>query len=203
MTDHYEALGVDKNAGPEEIKAAFRRAAQRAHPDKEGGSAEKFYPIRKAYEVLSDRDRRARYDRTGADDEQPIDSIRQEAMGALAGLFLQGIEALDVDHVDLVGAVRNAIAKQEQTLEQNVRQFEAKIGKLERAHRRLVRKGRGMDTVGDMLKREIDKGRDQLKDADRERERFKIMRSILAQYAYRADAAAGTTTTTTAFAWIR
>lgn len=199
MTDHYEALGVDRDAAPEEIKAAFRRGAQRVHPDKEGGSAEKFYPIRKAYEVLSDRERRARYDRTGADDEQSLDSTRAEAMGALAGLFLQAVEALDVDHVDLVGAVRAAIAKQEQALEQSVRQFAGKIGKLERALIRLVRKGRGRDTVGEMLRREIDKGRDNLRSADRERERIEIMRSILAQYAYQADASSGTTL----FTWTR
>lgn len=65
--DYYEILGVPRNASPEEIKASFRRLARQYHPDvnKEDGAEEKFKEINEAYGVLSDAEKRARYDRYG------------------------------------------------------------------------------------------------------------------------------------------
>ena len=63
--DYYEVLGVNKNASDDEIKKAYRRAAVKYHPDKEGGSEEKFKEINEAYEVLKDGQKRQRYDQFG------------------------------------------------------------------------------------------------------------------------------------------
>ncbi|HSX17427.1 MAG TPA: molecular chaperone DnaJ [Patescibacteria group bacterium] len=63
--DYYEVLGVAKDASADEIKKAFRRAAVQHHPDKEGGSEEKFKEINEAYEVLKDSSKRQRYDQFG------------------------------------------------------------------------------------------------------------------------------------------
>lgn len=65
--DYYEVLGVQRNAAPEEIKKAFRRLARQYHPDvsKEPGAEAKFKEINEAYEVLSDPQKRAMYDRFG------------------------------------------------------------------------------------------------------------------------------------------
>lgn len=63
--DYYEVLGVSKSASDDEIKKAFRKAAVKHHPDKEGGSEEKFKEVNEAYEVLKDKQKRQRYDQFG------------------------------------------------------------------------------------------------------------------------------------------
>lgn len=66
--DYYEVLGVDKNATLDDIKKAYRKKAIQYHPDKNPGNKEaeeKFKEAAEAYSVLSDADKRARYDKFG------------------------------------------------------------------------------------------------------------------------------------------
>jgi molecular chaperone DnaJ len=65
--DYYDVLGVARDASAEEIKKAFRKLAFQYHPDRNNndGSADRFKEVSEAYEVLSDREKRANYDRFG------------------------------------------------------------------------------------------------------------------------------------------
>ena len=66
--DYYEVLGVGKDASADDIKKAYRQAAMKYHPDQNPGdksAEEKFKEINEAYEVLSDADKKARYDQYG------------------------------------------------------------------------------------------------------------------------------------------
>lgn len=65
MKDYYQILGVSKNASQEEIKKAFHRQAHKHHPHK-GGDEKKFKEINEAYQVLSDKNKRAQYDQFGS-----------------------------------------------------------------------------------------------------------------------------------------
>ena len=67
--DYYEVLGVNKSASEDELKKAYRKLARKYHPDVNRDNPkeaeEKFKEINEAYEVLSDANKRARYDQLG------------------------------------------------------------------------------------------------------------------------------------------
>ena len=67
-SDYYELLGINKNATEDEIKKSYRKLAVKYHPDKNPGNKtaeEKFKEISEAYEVLSDSEKRSKYDQFG------------------------------------------------------------------------------------------------------------------------------------------
>ena len=88
MIDPYELLGVGKEASADEIKKAYKRQAQKNHPDK-GGTTDAFKKIKEAFDILNDPDRRYRYDTTGRTDNT---NISQQATARLCSLFQAWIQ---------------------------------------------------------------------------------------------------------------
>jgi molecular chaperone DnaJ len=84
MADFYELLGVGRNASADELKKAYRKRARDLHPDTnpDPAAAEQFKELSRAYEVLSDADQRARYDRFG---EAGVSGAAQAGADPFAG----------------------------------------------------------------------------------------------------------------------
>lgn len=87
--DYYETLEVDRNASPDDLKAAFRRLARKYHPDinKEPDAEEKFKEINEAYAVLSDPDKRAAYDRFGVEGVNNMGGVPNYSSVDLSDIF--------------------------------------------------------------------------------------------------------------------
>ena len=78
--DHYETLGVARNASPEDIKRAYRTLARRHHPDanrEDPHAEERFKAITHAYDVLSDPEKRQRYDMFGDERASAASAVSQ------------------------------------------------------------------------------------------------------------------------------
>ena len=92
--DYYEVLGVQKGAGEDELKKAYRKLARKYHPDLNKDNpeaADKFKEVNEAYEVLSDKDKRAKYDQFGFAGVDP-----SYGGGAGAGGFGGGFDMGDI-----------------------------------------------------------------------------------------------------------
>src|SRR6187549_3633781 len=88
--DYYKALGVDKNATQEDIKKAYRKLARKHHPDLNPNDAEagkKFQQLNEANEVLSDPEKRKKYDQYGKDwkHSEQFEQARQSGRSAQPG----------------------------------------------------------------------------------------------------------------------
>ena len=121
MRDPYDVLGVDRSATQEEIKSAFRKAAMLHHPDKnpdDPGAQQRFKEINAAYQILSDPQKRAAFDRMGAAAFDPSMATGGNPFGGVQF----DISDLNIDGIfgDLLGALGIKVGNQG-TLQREVR----------------------------------------------------------------------------------
>ena len=136
----YDDLGVPANATSEEIKRAYRKKANKAHPDRAGGSIVAFQKIQAAHDILMDPEARARYDQFGTTDKLP--DIKGMAVQQLCMVIVQLVQQLGdvLDYTDLIFKAREAI---DNGMKQGQQQLEAhpkQVKALQTALKKLKRK---------------------------------------------------------------
>lgn len=146
MTDPYQTLGVARDATADEITKAYRRLAREHHPDRNPGddqAAARFREVREAFELLTDPERRRRFDETGdASDRRRADGPAG-VMTVLGPCLLGVLRTLQstgrgAEREDVVGHMRKALAEAERMVRQPRPQllkekalYEAAAGRLE------------------------------------------------------------------------
>jgi curved DNA-binding protein CbpA len=111
--DPYDVLGVGRAAATAEIKLAYRRKVQVAHPDR-GGYPDAFILVVRAFGLLSDPDARRLFDETGLVDDEALKSYRREVATILADMFDAAVETaiatrLKLGSVDFIAQMSAAV----------------------------------------------------------------------------------------------
>jgi hypothetical protein len=136
---HYDALGVPKDADGATIKRAYRRKSREHHPDRPGGNTTAMVAINKAYETLSDPEKRARYDQFG-DDRRGPPPLDQMARTIVMQIFMQLLEKTS-DYDDLIKLTREQIRDSQKQIPNIVEQTKQKVAKLKKTRTRVKFRG--------------------------------------------------------------
>lgn len=181
---HYETLGVDKGADTDSIKRAYRKRAQRAHPDK-GGSVVEFQALQKAYDILSDAERRARYDR--GEKDEPAQTIQQIANSEVARMALGIVDDGDVRFDNLKERMMRITTDALKKCKGDRAKLEESIKRREEVVGRWSKKGEGHNLIAIALQADIRNRRMALSELDRREAVTREMLKIINDYEYRCD----------------
>jgi curved DNA-binding protein CbpA len=146
----YAALGLPRDATPEQVNEAYRRQAKAAHPD-QGGTVEEFTALKRAHLVLSDPGRRAKYDRTGEVDDgasNPDVKALEIIMAVLSAVFTSD---QDVLHTDLRAIIVENIQRNRGEPVKALSKNQTAIGRARRAQKRFIKKGDGENIIARMI----------------------------------------------------
>jgi curved DNA-binding protein CbpA len=147
VRDLYRMLGVGRSAAQDDIRRAYRRKAKTSHPDS-GGSVGAFGEIATAYAILSDPERRERYDLTGEIDLPRADTLDAGAIEVIAqklGLIIHAEQ--DVTSLDIGALIEGAIREDMAQRRANIAGHERAIERTARLRARIKRKANGKDNM--------------------------------------------------------
>jgi len=111
----YDDLAVDKKSTSDQIKKAFRKKAKQTHPDN-GGKSDEFRTIAKAYNILSDEEKRKRYDNgENPDNINQSNTHEQQVMSTVLGIFNNIVDQnIDYIHNNLFDIIRQTLQANEE-----------------------------------------------------------------------------------------
>lgn len=182
MSDLYEILGVNKGATEDEIRRAFKKAAAKAHPDRDGGDHNTAVAVNDAYGVLRDAKRRAYYDSTGKTDDPEVarkNRIYGEVMSTFLALAEQAPENAD-PIVSMHGLCRQVIAQANDEII-NCRRM---IAKLDRMKKRILRTKPGDNIFVIALETQISEKKKGIERAEEVIADKKLIQEILREYRF-------------------
>ena len=141
--DPYLILEIGRTAQPPEIKLAYRRKVQVAHPDR-GGDADAFMLVVRAFGLLSDPDARRLFDETGVVDDEAVQGYRREVALILADMFDAAVATavatgLKLEQVDFIRQMAAAVEAGLAEARVKLRRVDSEIGALQGLRTRIKR----------------------------------------------------------------
>lgn len=153
-TDLYSDLEIPHDADPAAIKRAYRKRAKETHPDKTKDGGEAFHAVGRAYLILRDPERRAKYDRTGSADET-IDNSWSKMVSLISQIFMSALENFDPEQEDLVKFTQDKLKDNLDIGAGAIAASLAKSKRLEKARKRLKFKGDKSDILVNLIDQQL------------------------------------------------
>jgi curved DNA-binding protein CbpA len=152
---YYQELGVSPDATEEEIRAAFRRRAKSAHPDRPGGSHEGMAAANRAAEVLLNPRRRLTYDRTGED--KPTDTetkAREKIVSTILNWMANPENDLD-SRQDPMSSITKILLSEQRAIDITLTQGKQLVRRLRKHLKKLKFRGKGKPIIIQMIEYQI------------------------------------------------
>lgn len=184
----YADLGLEPNASPEAIEAAWRNAAKQHHPDA-GGDREAFERASRAISILRDPERRERYDRTGDDGTEP-DRSQSVIVEILIKAFEEALsQTSQPNQSDVAAMMRHAIQQQMEHLKVQRSQIKAALQQVQNARTRIHVKRGQTNFIANMLDARALAHERQIEDVDRLEGLARQAFSLAENYSWQIDEA--------------
>jgi curved DNA-binding protein CbpA len=178
MTTHYDTLGIEQNADEETIKKVYRRLAKKYHSDKNDCDDEVMKNVNVAYEILSDPEKRAAYDK----------SLRLAAVQIVTNLAMQWLSVVD-NQGDMLTFIREQLYAQLQGIANRKQGGEKIIAHLKRNLKKLKFKGKvGEDMIGELIQQQIVGIEKQMADSEKETIRINDALKYVDNYSFEQEA---------------
>lgn len=185
MIDLYDTLGVTKDADAATIKRAYRKRVAKTHPDK-GGDAREFHELTVAYDVLTNDERRKKYDQTGETKQEDEAAVLQNE---LIQLILTAIKSTpDLKRQNPLEIARQFIGNRQKEITDNklgilreMKSFSIAIKKLRR------KKTMKNDLVIMAMERHLKKGEQDLANLNSQLDRAERLKAMVNDYEYDVD----------------
>ena len=181
----YDDLGVAPTATPNEIKRAHRRKASKSHPDR-GGDKDEFKKVQAAFGVLSNPQKRIRYDQFGTTDPTPDET-------KAAGYFTQLVTAFGMADTKFFDAIRAEIKKTMHKIETDVAAMGKEISKMEKRLAAIKKQNEatpnrtGLQLTIDLFERRIGTETERRKQANHEKEILFLVEKLFADLKFVPD----------------
>jgi curved DNA-binding protein CbpA len=180
----YEVLGVARSASESVIRAAYLKKAKRTHPD-QGGKAEEFKEVARAYGVLGSAAKRLAYDETGREDEGP--AVEDAAVAIVRNLTEMVIgNGHDPATTDFLREMRGQIAQAIANSEQQRADTNRKIARCNMLSKRFKDKS-GNNLIAKILQGRMDEMERQVSAIERDRVNLEAAKTLLASYEYKVE----------------
>jgi curved DNA-binding protein CbpA len=182
----YEILGVKPDASQDEIKKAFRIKAMKTHPDRPEGDEELFKRVQRAYDVLSDPEKRKRYDETGDDGSSNANSFEEQVRIELVSLAAVVMHSIDEVSEDLLVCMQQEISRRREQNTVNIQSVKAQLKKIEKVLKRLSHKDGSSSPIAMMMEGYKDKFTQSVHQYEHAFKLLSAMEKELKGYAYEA-----------------
>lgn len=180
----YEILSVASNATDKEITKAYREKAKENHPDKDGDH-NKMILINHAYDILSDPEKRKRYDETGQDD---FDTYEKNLNKLIIGLFMAIIDNKnDIEYTDIISLCRKEISEGIQEQEISISKAQDHILKYNKVLKRLNTKNGKENIVSGIIQGNISEINRKIAHAQENLKLLKDAYNVVNDYEYQFD----------------
>lgn len=170
---HYDALGLERDASPDNIRAAYRQQRGALHPDREGGDAEAMAALNAAYTVLADPVTRAAYDST-------LPNVERDALQCFQEYLSQHIDG-DADPIK--AACQGMTGQVAELLDKRQREQQT-VARVVRNLSRLKFKGSGENIAARLMQARIDGANRSIEDIDQAEKILKRALEMLDLYGY-------------------
>lgn len=177
----YAILGIHETASTFEIKIAYKQLCKEHHPDV-GGDPERFIQINNAYKILSDPERRERYDTTGSTSQvNPIHNIIVQFYKTRVVPMITNMNKVDIDLISIIKNELDVIREEGNRIE---RRLKSSNEKLKNCLSRLSVKDEGENTLYDLLNDQVKQNDDQIKEVQEELTNLDSIEKDIERYHY-------------------